>query len=362
MKKNLEKIAQSFNIAGTVQSVEPLGKGLINDTFIVRTAENDAPDYVMQRVNHAVFKDVDTLMTNIGAVTSHIRRKLEAAGTPDTDRRVLEFVANKADGRLYHYDGDSYWRIMKYIDRTKTVDTISPESARTTGKAFGEFQAMLVDIDAELKESIPDFHTMEYRLRQLRDAVEADAAGRAGSVRELLAELESRADSMCRAERMHREGVLPKRICHCDTKVNNILFDENGEILCVIDLDTVMPSFVFSDYGDFLRTAASSRPEDDPEIDKVEFDMDIYRAFTQGYISAAKGFLTPVEIENLPYAAALFPYMQAVRFLTDYINGDTYYKTAYADHNLVRTRNQFALLQSIERHQPEMAAFIAANI
>ena len=194
MKKNLEKIAQSFNIDGTVQSVEPLGKGLINDTFIVRTAENDAPDYVMQRVNHAVFKDVDTLMTNIGAVTSHIRRKLEAAGTPDTDRRVLEFVANKADGRLYHYDGDSYWRIMKYIDRTKTVDTISPESARTTGKAFGEFQAMLVDIDAELKESIPDFHNMEYRLRQLRDAVEADAAGRAGSVRELLAELESRAD------------------------------------------------------------------------------------------------------------------------------------------------------------------------
>ncbi len=166
---------------------------------------------------------------------------------------------------------------------------------------------MLVDIDKELKESIPDFHNMEFRLKQLHDAVEADPEGRVAEVKPLLDELEKRADTMCRAEQLHREGKLPKRICHCDTKVNNMMFDHQGNILCVIDLDTVMPSYIFSDYGDFLRTAANTLAEDDPDIDHVEFNMDIFRAFTEGYLSSARGFLTPAEIENLPYAAALFP-------------------------------------------------------
>ena len=154
---------------------------------------------------------------------------------------------------------------------------------------------------------------------------------------------------MCKAERMHREGLLPKRICHCDTKVSNMLYDKDGKVLCVIDLDTVMPSFVFSDYGDFLRTAANKVAEDCPQIDQVEFDMEVYTAFTEGYLQSASGFLTDVEKDNLPYAVAMFPFMQAVRFLTDYINGDTYYKTAYSDHNLVRACNQMALFRSVVR-------------
>ena len=158
---------------------------------------------------------------------------------------------------------------------------------------------------------------------------------------------------------MHREGVLPKRVCHCDTKVNNMLFDKNGEVLCVIDLDTVMPSFIFSDYGDFLRTAANKVAEDCPEIDKVEFDVEIFRAFTKGYLESASSFLTSVEKDNLPYAVALFPFMQAVRFFADYVNGDTYYKIAYPEHNLVRTRNQMALFRSVLAHKAEMEAFIA---
>ena len=166
---------------------------------------------------------------------------------------------------------------------------------------------------------------------------------------------------MTLAERLHREGKLPKRICHCDTKVNNMLFDkQTGKVLCVIDLDTVMPSYVFSDYGDFLRTGASTAAEDDPQLSKVSFNMDIFKAFTKGYLSTAGEFLTDVEKENLPYAAKLFPYMQAVRFFTDYINGDTYYKTAYPKHNLVRTRNQIKLLESVEAHEPEMKEFIAS--
>ena len=361
MKELLNSVVKHFDLKGKVDSIKPLGNGLINDTYIVRT-EGDAPDYVLQRINHNIFTDVDTLMTNICEVTSHIRKKLEAAGEKDIDRKVLTFVPNTTDGKYYFFDGENYWRVMVFIPDAHTFEAVNPESSRNAGKAFGNFQAMLVDIDAELKESIPDFHNMEFRLKQLREAVEADPEGRVAEVKPILDELEKRAHEMTKAERLYREGKLPKRICHCDTKVNNMMFDDNGDILCVIDFDTVMPSFIFSDYGDFLRTGANKLAEDDPDIDRVEFDMDIFRAFTEGYLSSAKSFLTPLEIENLPYAAALFPYMQAVRFLTDYINGDTYYKIKYPDHNLVRTRNQFKLLQSVETHTPEMREFIAEKL
>ena len=177
-------------------------------------------------------------------------------------------------------------------------------------------------------------------------------------VPDYLDEIEKRADEMCKAERLYREGKLPKRVCHCDTKVNNMMFDEDGKVLCVIDLDTVMPSFIFSDYGDFLRTGANTGDEDDKDLERVNFNMEIFKAFTKGYLKGAKSFLTQIEIENLPYAAALFPYMQCVRFLADYINGDTYYKIKYPEHNLVRTKAQFKLLQSVEANTPEMIAFI----
>ncbi|MCC8071650.1 MAG: aminoglycoside phosphotransferase family protein [Bacteroidales bacterium] len=357
--KDLTPITSQFALRGTINEIRPLGNGLINDTFIVRTAEPDAPDYVLQRINHHIFTDVDCLQHNIEAVTRHIRRKLEAAGEDDIDRKVLTFIPNITDGKTYYYDGENYWRVMIFIPRAHTYEAVTPESSRNAGKAFGRFQAMLVDIDEELQESIPNFHNMEFRLQQLREAVAADAVGRVAEVRPLLDEIDRRADEMVKAEVLHRQGKLPKRICHCDTKVNNMMFDENDNVLCVIDLDTVMPSYIFSDYGDFLRTGACTSAEDEPDLSKVEFDMDIFRAFTEGYLESAGEFLTPIEIENLPYAAALFPYMQAVRFLADYINGDTYYKIQYPDHNLVRTRAQIKMLQSVEAHTPEMKTFIA---
>ena len=204
---------------------------------------------------------------------------------------------------------------------------------------------------------------MELRARQLHEAVSADKAGRMAhpEVRSILADLLRYEDQMCKAERLHREGRLPKRICHCDTKVNNMLFDDDGNVLCVIDLDTVMPSFVFSDFGDFLRTAANTVAEDDPAVEKVTFRMDIFEAFAKGYLEGAGSFLTPIEIENLPYAACLFPYMQAVRFFADYINGDSYYKITYPEHNLVRTRNQVALFHAALAQVPAMKAVIAAE-
>lgn len=358
-EKELKGIVEKFNVEGTIASIRPLGNGLINDTYLVVTAgEND--DYVLQRINNSIFQDVDLLQHNVEAVTSHIRKKLIEAGEDDISRKVLHFVET-GEGKTYYMDGAGrYWRVSVFIPRAKTFEAVTPEYSYYAGKAFGNFEAMLVDLPETLGETIPDFHNMELRMRQLRDAVAQDAKGRLSEVRDIVDELESHAHEMCKAERMGREGKLPKRVCHCDTKVNNMMFDEEGRVLCVIDLDTVMPSFVFSDYGDFLRTGANFVAEDDPEIGKVGFREDIFESFTKGYLESAKSFLTPVETENLPYAVALFPYMQCVRFLTDYINGDTYYKIKYPEHNLVRTRNQLALLRCVYAKQEEMARFIAS--
>ncbi|MGL5262215.1 MAG: phosphotransferase enzyme family protein [Bacteroides sp.] len=356
---NLISTVSQFEIGGTVNSIKALGDGLINDTYKVTTKEADQPDYVLQRINHNVFPNVDMLQNNIIAVTTHIRKKLEEQHAEDIDRKVLQFIPTQ-EGKYYFFDGKSYWRIMRFIPDADTFNTVNPKYAKYAGAAFGEFQAMLADIPVELGETIENFHNMEFRIEELNEAVKNDNKGRVKEVQDILDEIHKRAEEMCKGERLHREGKLPKRVCHCDTKVNNMMFDKNGQVLCVIDLDTVMPNFIFSDYGDFLRTGANTVQEDDKRLDKVEFRMDIFKAFTEGYLSSAKQFLTPLEIENLPYAAALFPYMQCVRFLTDYINGDTYYRIEYLEHNLVRTKNQFKLLQSVEEHMTEMKEFIAS--
>jgi hypothetical protein len=358
MDAKLEQIVSRFALEGRVTDIRPLGNGLINDTFRVVT---DGPDdFVLQRINQGIFRDVDLLQHNIDCVTRHIRRKLEMAGERDIDRKVLRFLPEKMTGKSYWTDGKEWWRVSVFIRDAITYEAVTPEYAGYAGVAFGRFEAMLADIPDQLGETIPDFHNMELRARQLRDAVSADAAGRMADpeVRAFVDQMFACEAEMCKAERMHREGVLPKRICHCDTKVNNMLFDRDGQILCVIDLDTVMPSFVFSDFGDFLRTAANTGAEDDPDLDKVDFNLEIFKAFAKGYLSTAGEFLTPLERENLPFAATLFPYMQAVRFLTDHINGDTYYKIKYPGHNLVRTRAQWKLFQSAVEKREEMALFL----
>lgn len=353
---NLETITTHFCLTGQVESIQPLGNGLINDTYRITTT-GDNPDYVLQRINHHIFQNVELLQSNIEAVTAHIRQKLTDAGETDIERKVLKFIPTP-EGKTYWYDGESYWRVSVFIPNAKTYETVNPEFSYYAGKAFGNFQAMLADIETQLGETIPDFHNMEFRLQQLREAVAANASGRLSEVQDLVDELEKRAQVMCQAEQLYREGKLPKRICHCDTKVNNMMFDEDGNVLCVIDLDTVMPSFIFSDFGDFLRTAANTGDEDDKDLSRVGFNMDIFKAFTKGYLESAKSFLLPIEIELLPYAVALFPYMQTVRFLADYINGDTYYKTQYPEHNKVRSYAQFTLLRSVEEHTKAMQDYI----
>lgn len=353
---HLLDVTAHFAIEGVVNCVSPFGNGLINDSYFIET-KSAAPNYILQQINHKIFQDVDMLQDNIDAVTCHIREKLTEKGEKDIDRKVLRFIPSN-EGKKYYFDGENYWRLMLHIPNSISYETINPEYSRYAGLAFGEFQSMLSDLPVELGETIPNFHNMEFRLQQFHDAIRDDKAGRLGKVRKLIQEIEANASAMTKAERLHRQGKLPKRVCHCDTKVNNILFDENGGILCVIDLDTVMPSYIFSDYGDFLRSGANTGDEDDRNLDRVNFSMEIFEAFTQGYLKSAGGFLTEIEVENLPFAATMFPYMQAVRFLTDYINGDTYYKIQYPQHNLVRTKAQLKLFKSAGEAIPAMQRYI----
>ena len=356
---DLTPIIKNFPEVGEVQEIKALTSGLINQTYLVKTADENEPNYVLQRINNNIFCDVDMLQHNIEVVTSHIRQKLVAANEDDIERKVLRFIP-ATDGKTYYKDETGYWRVSVFIPESQTLEAVTPESSYLAGLKFGEFQAMLADVPEQLGEIIPKFHNMEFRLQQLREAVAENKAGRLAEVQDIVDAIEKDAEKMCSAEQLHREGKLPKRICHCDTKVSNMMFDMEGKVLCVIDLDTIMPSFIFSDFGDFLRSAANTGKEDDADLNNVQFNMEIFKAFAKGYIESARVFLTPLEIEMLPYAAQLFPYMQAVRFLADYINGDTYYQTKYAEHNLVRTKAQYKLYQEACNCEPAMKEYIAS--
>ena len=352
------QVLSNFNLDEEAVEVTPFGNGHINDTLKVTTTSGKAM-YILQRINHNIFTNVEMLQNNIHTVTSHIRKKLEERNESDINRKVLTFLPTK-DGKLYYHDGESYWRVCLMIPDSKSLEEVNPELSYEAGKAFGDFQSMLADIPEDtLGETIPNFHNMEFRLQQFNDALKADAAGRLDKVKDLVSEIEKRAKAMCIQEELYREGKLKKRINHCDTKVNNILFDnESGKVLCVIDLDTVMPGYVLSDIGDFIRTGANTGAEDDKNLDNVSVNLEIFKAYTSGYMETAKSFLTPLEISFLPYGGRLLTYMQTVRFLTDYINGDVYYKIHHPEHNLQRTKAQFKLLQSLEEDADEMDDFM----
>ena len=360
--KDLKEIVSHFDTEGTTFEIKPLGNGLINDTYIIRTVEADAPDYVMQRINHSIFTDLDCLMDNIEAVTNHLRKKHEEAGETDIDRKVLHFINVPETGKKYYFDGENYWRIMTYIPRSATFETVDAKYSNLAGQAFGKFKAMLADIPDTLRETIPNFHNMEFRMRQFHDAIKENRSGRADEVKDLVAEIEKRAYEMCRAERLYREGKLPKRICHCDTKVNNMLFDEGGDVLCVIDLDTIMSGSMIFDFGDSIRFGASTAAEDEKDLDKVHFSLELFRAYAEGFCSAVKDSITQREKELLPYGAYLMTIECGMRFLADYLAGDTYFATKYEGHNLVRARTQLKLAGEMENAFSEMAQIISKLI
>ena len=363
----MKEILKHFAIANEVEEPKPLKIGFINDSFIVRAKKEGEKSYFLQRINHHIFTNVEGLQCNIQIVTDHIRAKLVAAGESDIDRKVLELVPTK-DGKLYHKtEAGDYWRVYVLIENATSQEKVTPAAAELTGEAFGRFQCQLADLPFDaLCESIPNFHNIEFRLWQLDEAIKEAISLQKSAIRhqryeacaDIIAEIDKRREAMCLAEQLFREGKLVKHINHCDTKVNNILFDEEGRPMCIVDLDTVMPGFVLSDFGDFMRTAANTGLEDDPNLDNIHVDLAIFEAYARGYLKEAT-FLTDLEKELLPFGCRLLSYMQAVRFFTDYINGDTYYKIQYPEHNLVRTRAQLRLLEEQEKVEEQMQSIIA---
>ncbi len=345
----MKSICQRFPLDGAVIACVPFGSGHINRTNLVVTSHERL--YVLQEINSHVFRDVPGLMSNMNAVCSHLRRK-------DPDPRHVLTVIPTLEGELYHVTPDGhFWRMMGYIPGGVCLD--APETdddLRQSGAAFGQFQHLLADFPADaLVETIPHFHDTPDRFRQLHEAIRENRAGR-------LQEVTAEVDALLAREKdadflsgLCREGRLPLRVTHNDTKLNNVMLDEaTRRPLCVMDLDTVMPGLAAHDYGDAIRVGASTAAEDEKDLSRVHLSLERCRAFTEGFLGACGRSLTPLEVETLPWGARLMTLECAVRFMTDHLNGDVYFHTAYPGHNLDRCRTQLALLADMERCWDEM--------
>jgi Ser/Thr protein kinase RdoA (MazF antagonist) len=343
----MREIAERFRLAGEIVSAEPYGNGHINETYLVTTR---GKRYILQKINHRIFKDVPALMENIGAVSDYL-----AARDPDP-RHVLTPVRT-LDNALYAETEGHYFRVYDYIE-----DSVCLESVQTaadfemSARAFGGFQKRLAEFPAEtLHETIARFHDTPDRVRLLRQAVQADPLGRAAGVRREIDFALSRAAGASLMTDMRASGALPLRVTHNDTKLNNVLLDRaTREPLCVIDLDTVMPGLAGNDFGDSIRFGASTGAEDERDISKVSFSMPLFEAYARGYLAACGSNLTRAEVETLPDGARLMTYECGVRFLTDHLLGDAYFKVHRKNHNLDRCRTQFKLVADMEAVEGEM--------
>ena len=361
-------IAAKFEIEGSICEVKPLGPGFINDTFIVNTAEGNK--YILQRKNHAVFPDVPGMMNNILMITEHLKAKVEAAGG-DPMREVLTVVKRAADtmteeekalpySDLYYKDPDgNFWAVCVFIEGSITYEVAdTPDKAYKGGQGIGRFQAQLADFTTPLSETIKGFHNIRWRFQQWDEALKADAAHRVKDLTEEISWVESRREEMLAFWSLVENGTIPTRVTHNDTKISNILFDQEGEILCVIDLDTCMSSTSLNDFGDAIRSYANTTTEDDRDLSRVNLSLEMFEAYTEGYLSERRDTMTESELEWLAFSARYITYEQLLRFLMDYIDGDKYYKTAYPEHNLIRTKAQYKLLQSMEEQYGQMCRII----
>ena len=352
MEYNLKEILSKFNIKS---EIDPYGDGHINDTYRVK-----GQNYILQRINSNVFKKPYEVMENIEAVTEFLREKIAAAGG-DPDRETLTLIKTVDGENLYKADEENYFRVYKFIEGAKTYNRVeSPEQFYNAAKAFGKFQTMLADFPADkLHETIPQFHYTPNRVQQLRDAIKNDVAGRAASVQKEIEFALARADEADTVIKAMEDGSVPLRVTHNDTKLNNVMLDEKtGEGVCVIDLDTVMPGSMLYDYGDALRFGASTAAEDETNLSKVWFDVNLFKQFSLGYLEEMKDVITEKEIELMPFAAKLLTYECGIRFLADYLNGDTYFKIHREHHNLDRARTQLKLVADIENKTEEMKSII----
>jgi hypothetical protein len=353
---DLKEIYDLFLADGTFLDGIPVGSGHIHDTYKIETAEKDKDDYILQRLNSKVFRRIPEMQENIERVTTHIREKLRSIPGADIKRNCLTLVSSKG-GKSWIIDKDgSYWRMYVYITDYRSYDIVdSPDKAYEGGKATGRFQAMLADLPGELlHETIPSFHDTGKRLQTFFRVVEADPVKRCGKLAEEIRFVRDRAEKMKIILQLGREGKIPLRITHNDTKFNNVLLDKDDKALCLIDLDTVMPGYVHYDFGDAIRTAANTAAEDEAELSRVAINISLYEAYAEGYLSEAGNTLNSCEKEYLAFAPQLITFEQGVRFLTDYLEGDPYYKIHHEHHNLQRARAQFKLVSSMEENYARM--------
>lgn len=355
----MQAIISQFVPAHEIGEYYAFGNGHINDTYAVKDTSG-VERWVLQRINHIVFPRIEVIQNNIRVVAETLRDSLTARGESDVERRYLNYLPLLSNPeKNYYFDGENYWRLCTYIPDSMNVSVLNEDSARSAGAAFGEFEEMLSSIpEGVIGESIVDFHSMPFRLQQLREAVEKDPKGRVAEVQDMLKEIEERAEAMCIQDRLYAEGKLPKRTVHCDTKVDNVLFDKKGHVLCVVDWDTMMPGFITSDVGDFIRSGVNTAYEDEADHSKISVNMPIYKAFLEGYLSTAGRFLTDLERSLIAYGGRLMTYMQTVRFLTDHINGDVYFKIHHEGHNLQRAKSQMHYLKCLEEKAEEMEALL----
>ncbi|MCK5850692.1 MAG: aminoglycoside phosphotransferase family protein [Kiritimatiellae bacterium] len=360
MQYDLRSIGSRFSIYGDFVAGEGCGAGHINDTFAL-TFDQDGRSvrYILQRINQHIFKDPSLLMENIMRVTEHQRSK--NAGLDDALRRSLTFILCR-DGRPFVMDDDgNYWRAYSFIENVMTYDAVESEKqAYEAARTFGRFQKDLTDLPGErLHETISDFHNTPKRYDALHQAIKDDCVNRVASARaeiEYVLKCEEWASVLIDKQ---RAGVIPERITHNDTKLNNVLLDvDTGEGMCVIDLDTVMPGLALYDFGDMVRTATSPADEDERDLSKVKMQMGMFRALVDGYLSTAGDFLVSAEKEHLVFSGKLITLEIGVRFLTDYLVGDTYFKVHRDGHNLDRCRTQFELVRSIEGREDQMSAYV----
>lgn len=357
---DLAAITRAFPLPGAFLAARPHGSGHINDTYAVEMDHaGGRVRYLLQRINDRVFADVPALMENIRRVTQHAAAR--AGGAPDASRRVLNLVST-IDGQSCHRDpAGGWWRCYHFIERARSYDLVqTPAHAAAAARAFGEFQRMLVDLPGRrLHETIPAFHDTRRRFTALQRAIEADAHNRAGGARSEIAfalRHEPLADVL---PALQARGEMPERVTHNDAKFNNVMLDDvTHEALCVVDLDTVMPGLALHDFGDLVRSATNAAVEDEPDLGRVQARPEIFAALAQGYLAAARPFLNTAELAHLTVSGLVITFEQGLRFLTDHLAGDVYYKTKHPGHNLVRAANQFALVRSLEAQRSALEACV----
>ena len=361
-EKQLQEISKKFQIYGEILHAETLKIGHINETY---TATYDQGGtrvrYIHQKINRNVFRNPAGVMKNVMRVTTHLRKKLESRSPRDLTRRSLVVIPTR-DGKSYYENGDSeVWRTFVFVEGVETYEAVqSPAQALQAGRAFGEFQWLLVDLPGErLIETIPDFHNTRKRFSALQQAVQRDHYNRAKDAK---AEI----DFAMRHERLvdvilegMAKGRIPERVTHNDTKFNNVMLDVlTGEAMCIVDLDTVMPGCALYDFGDMVRTTTSPTLEDELDLSKVKMQMPMFKKLAEGYLATAGQFLTKAEKGHIAFSGKLITFEIGIRFLTDYLSGDTYFRIHRPAHNLDRCRTQFKLVESIERQEEAMQKYV----